>query len=39
VAYWFGKPDVFEPVSIQAQHVYLINVEEKIDEIIRRYHG
>jgi hypothetical protein len=39
VAYWFGKPDVFEPVSIQAQHVYLINVENKIDEIIRRHRG
>ena len=39
VAYWFGKPDVFEPVSIQAQHVYVINVDNKIKEIIRRYHG
>jgi hypothetical protein len=37
VAYWFGKPDVFEPVSIQAQHVYLLNVDAKIKEIIYRY--
>jgi hypothetical protein len=37
VAYWFSKPDIFEPVSIQAQHVYLLNVESKIDEIIRRH--
>lgn len=37
VAYWFGKPDVFEPVSIQAQHVYLQNVDAKIKEIIYRY--
>lgn len=37
VAYWFGKPDVFDPVSIQAQHVYLQNVDAKIKEIIYRY--
>jgi len=35
----FGKPEVLDPVSIQAQHVYLINVENKIDEIIRRHRG
>lgn len=35
----FGKPGVLDPVSIQAQHVYLINVKNKIDEIIRRHHG
>lgn len=39
VAYWFSKPDIFDPVSIQAQHVYLINVENKIDEILRRHRG
>ena len=39
VAYWFSRPDVFDPVAIQAQHVYLINVENKIDEIIRRHRG
>lgn len=35
----FAKPEVLDPVSIQAQHVYLINVENKIDEIIRRHRG
>jgi hypothetical protein len=33
----FAKPQVFEPVSIQAQHVYLQNVDAKIKEIIYRY--
>ena len=39
VAYWFGKPDIFDPVSIQAQHIYLQNVDAKIDEILRRHRG
>jgi hypothetical protein len=38
-AYWFGKPDVFDPVAIQAQHVYSQNVESRIDEILRRHNG
>jgi len=33
----FAKDRVFDPVSIQAQHVYLQNVEAKVQEIIRRY--
>jgi len=35
----FAKPKVLDPVSIQAQHVYLIYVENKIDDIIRRHRG
>lgn len=35
----FAKPKVLDPVTIQAQHVYLLNVENKIDEIIRRHRG
>jgi hypothetical protein len=35
----FAKPEVLDPVAIQAQHVYLLNVENKIDEILRRHHG
>jgi hypothetical protein len=35
----FAKPKVLDPVTIQAQHVYLINVENKIDEILRRHRG
>jgi hypothetical protein len=33
----FANPKVFDPVAIQAQHVYLQNVEAKIKEIIYRY--
>ena len=39
VAYWFSSPDVFDPVSIQAQHVYLQNVDAKIEDILRRHRG
>ncbi len=39
VAYWFGNPDVFDPVAIQAQHVYQQNVEKKVDDILRRHRG
>lgn len=35
----FAKSEVLDPVTIQAQHVYLLNVETKIDEIIRRHRG
>jgi hypothetical protein len=33
----YAQPKVFDPVTIQANHVYLQNVEEKVKEIIRRY--
>lgn len=33
----FGQAKVFDPVSIQAQTVYLKNVDAKITEIIRRH--
>ena len=39
VAYWFSKPDVFDPVSTQAQHVYLQHVTDSIDDILRRHRG
>lgn len=35
----FAKSEVLDPVTIQAQHVYLLNVENKIDEILRRHRG
>jgi hypothetical protein len=35
----YAKPKVLGPVTIQAQHVYLLNVENKIDEILRRHRG
>jgi hypothetical protein len=35
----FANPKVFDPVSIQAQHVYLQNVDAKIDDILRRHSG
>lgn len=35
----FAKSRVFDPVSIQAQHVYLKNVKTEVDSIIRRYGG
>lgn len=35
----FANPKVLHPVTIQAQHVYLLNVENKIDEILRRHRG
>lgn len=35
----FGHSRIFDPVNIQAQHVYLLNVEAKIAEIIRRSIG
>jgi hypothetical protein len=35
----FATPKVLDPVTIQAQHVYLLNVENKIDEILRRHRG
>jgi hypothetical protein len=35
----FAKSEVLDPVTIQAQHVYLLNVENKIDEVIRRHSG
>jgi len=35
----FAKPKVLNPIAIQAQHVYLLNIEKKIDEIIRRHNG
>ena len=34
-----AKPKVLDPVTIQAQHVYMKNVESKIDEILRRHRG
>lgn len=33
----FGKPRVFDPINIQAAHIYLINVDAKIAEILRRW--
>jgi len=33
----FAKPQVFDPVSIQAQHVFLQNVDKKINDVIRRW--
>jgi len=35
----FAQPKVFDPVSIQAQHVYLKNVDDKIADILRRHRG
>lgn len=35
----FAKSKVLDPVTIQAQHVYLQNVDAKIDEILRRHSG
>jgi len=35
----FAQPKVLDPVTIQAQHIYLQNVDDKIDEILRRHRG
>jgi len=35
----FSSPRVLDPVSIQAQHVYLQNVDDKISDILRRHNG
>ena len=35
----FAKPKVFDPVSIQAGHVFLQNVDAKLTEILRRHGG
>lgn len=35
----YASPKVLDPVTIQAQHVYLLHVENKIDEILRRHRG
>lgn len=33
----FAKPQVFDPINIQAHHIYLQNVDAKIAEILRRW--
>lgn len=35
----YASQKVLDPVLIQGQHVYLLNVENKIDEILRRHRG
>ncbi len=34
-----SKNYVLDPVTIQANHLFLSNVDKKIDEVLRRYHG
>lgn len=35
----FAQPKVLDPVSIQANHIYALNVEKKIEEVLRRHNG
>lgn len=34
---FFAKPSIFDPVSIQASHVFARNVEKKVDDVLRRF--